>query len=228
MNLWALVPLRQLSGGKERLAGVLDPDARRALVEAMAIDVVMALRDIPVRADRILLVSEDPEVAAFARRLGVGFFHPPLAEQDPLNAALLAASRHVEGAGAETVLMIHADLPAASAEALRELLAAHQRPADVHPRAILVADAAGTGTNCLLLSPPCAMTLRFGAGSRALHRSAAAAAGLDYREFIHPALAFDIDFPADLDRLVRPAETQDNAVGAHTRAWVRDFSARRV
>lgn len=228
MSVRALVPLRQFSGGKERLAGVLGPDARRALVEAMAADVVTALCEVLAPPESILLVSEDPEVAAFARRLGVGCFRPPVAGEDPLNAALRAACRFVEAAGAGTVLMIHADLPAANADALQEVLAAHAQPADQHPTATLVADAAGTGTNCLLLSPPGAMALRFGAGSRALHRSAAAAAGADYREFIHPALAFDVDFPEDLDRLVRPGETQDNAVGAHTRAWLRDLVTRRV
>ena len=224
---WALVPLRQLSGGKERLGVSLDAGQRRALVEAMATDVVTALLAVPILPARVLLVSEDAEVAAFAAGLGVGVFQPPAAEEDPLNAALRAAAEAAMGAGAATVLMIHADLPAVSAEALRALLAAHARQGDLTaPRATLVSDAAGTGTNCLLLSPPSAMALRFGPGSRALHRAAAAAAGADYAEFMHPAIGFDVDFPADLDRLVRPGETQDNAPGARTRAWVLEQQSR--
>lgn len=222
---WALVPLRQLSGGKERLSSRLDPRQRRALVEAMAADVVTALLEVPVRPDRVLLVSEDAEVAAFARRLGVGLLKPPAAGEDPLNAALFAAAGAATAAGAETVLMIHADLPAVHAEALRALLAVHARGGGPRPRATLVSDGAGTGTNCLLLSPPRAMALHFGPGSRSLHREAAADAGVDYREFMHPALGFDIDFPADVDRLVHPRETQDNAVGAYTRAWVQGLPA---
>jgi 2-phospho-L-lactate guanylyltransferase (CobY/MobA/RfbA family) len=70
------------------------------------------------------------------------------------------------------------------------------------------------------------MALRFGPGSRALHRAAAAAAGADYAEFMHPAIGFDVDYPADLDRLVHPGETQDNAPGVRTRAWVLEHQAR--
>jgi 2-phospho-L-lactate guanylyltransferase len=193
----------------------------------MATDVVTALLAVPILPARVLLVSEDAEVAAFAARLGVGVFHPPAAQEDPLNAALRAAADAAMAAGATTVLMVHADLPAVSAEALRALLAAHARQGDLAaPRATLVSDAAATGTNCMLLSPPSAMALRFGPGSRALHRAAAAAAGADYAEFMHPAIGFDVDYPADLDRLVHPGETQDNAPGVRTRAWVLEHQAR--
>lgn len=223
---WALVPLRQLSGGKERLGASLDASQRRALVEAMATDVVTALLAVPLPATCVLLVSEDPEVAAFAASLGVGVFQPPATRDDPLNAALRAAAEAAMAAGAGTVLMIHADLPAVDAAALRALLLAHSRHTAATARATLVSDAAGTGTNCLLLSPPSAMALRFGPGSRELHRVAAAAAGADYAEFTHRAIGFDVDFPADLDRLVRPGETQDNAPGARTRAWVLEQQSR--
>jgi 2-phospho-L-lactate guanylyltransferase (CobY/MobA/RfbA family) len=125
-----------------------------------------------------------------------------------------------------TVLMVHADLPALDATALRDLLAAHARETAGAACVTLVSDAAATGTNCLLLSPPAAMALRFGPGSRALHCAAAAAAGADYAEFTHLSLGFDVDFPADLDRLVRPGETQDNALGACTRAWVLEQRSR--
>ena len=222
---WALVPVRQLSGGKERLTGVLDAAARRALVEAMASDVIAALLEVPFPPSQVLLVSEDEEVAALAGRLGVRVFRPPSVDEDPLNAALLAAARAAEGCGATAVLLIHADLPAVTGEALRALLSAHAHGKDGQPRATLVSDSAGTGTNCLFLSPPLAMGLRFGPGSRALHRAAAAAVDADYREFMHPALGFDIDVPEDLARLVRPGETQDNAVGARTRAWVLERAA---
>jgi hypothetical protein len=58
------------------------------------------------------------------------------------------------------------------------------------------------------------------AETRKRRSEAAAAAGADYAEFMHPAIGFDVDFPADLDRLVCPDETQDNAPGERTRAWV--------
>jgi 2-phospho-L-lactate guanylyltransferase len=194
----------------------------------MAEDVIAALLAVPLPPQCVMLVSEDADVASLAQRRGVCVFCPPPATGDPLNAALEAAERAAMASGAGAVLMIHADLPAVNAAALRGLLAAHASAVAATATAVatLVCDGAGTGTNCLVLSPPLSMALRFGPASRALHREAAAAAGVDYREFMHPSLDFDVDFPADLDRLVRPGETQDNALGAYTRAWVLDQSAR--
>jgi 2-phospho-L-lactate guanylyltransferase len=218
-HCWALVPLRDLAHGKERLAGVLDAAARRGLIEAMARDVVEALRAAGFVPARVLLVSEDAEVAALATALGVGLFRPAPAATDPLNAALAGAAAHAAQAGAQSVLMLHADLPLAGAAALRELCATHAAQPGAR-RATLVTDRAGEGSNCLLLSPPLALRPGFGAGSRARHRAAATVAGVDYREFIAGDLAFDVDFAADLGALVRLGETPDNACGAHTRAWL--------
>jgi 2-phospho-L-lactate guanylyltransferase len=218
-HCWALVPLRDLAHGKERLAGVLDAATRRALIEAMARDVVAALRAAGLAPGRVLLVSEDAEVAALAATLGVGLFRPAPARTDPLNAALAEAAAHAARAGARSVLMLHADLPLASAAALRALYAAHAAQSGAR-RATLVTDRAGEGSNCLLLGPPLVLRPAFGAGSRARHRSAAKAAGADYREFTDAGLAFDVDFAADLGALVRLGETSDNACGAHTRAWL--------
>jgi 2-phospho-L-lactate guanylyltransferase len=219
---WALVPLRQLAGGKERLAGVLPAAARCALVEAMAEDLVRALLELPLPSTQIVLVSEDPEVAGFALRLGVALFRPSPAVCDPLNAALAEAASRAAGSGAEAVLMIHADLPRASGPALRRLLAAHAASPSI-PHATLVSDREGTGTNCLLLSPPLAIPLLFGPGSRARHVQACAEAGLPCRELTEPALAFDIDVPADLALLVHPGETQDNAPGERSQAWIHSY-----
>jgi 2-phospho-L-lactate guanylyltransferase len=220
-RVWALVPLRQLAGGKERLAGVLEPGARQALVEAMAADVVAALLAVPLPPQQVLLVSADPAVRAMAAHLGVGFIACEDEGPDPLNGALTAALRHAAASGAGAVLILHADLPRATPGSLEALLAAGP-PA---PSATLVPDAAGTGSNCLLLSPPGAMPLAFGTDSRARHRAGALACGIDFREFPDENLGFDVDFPADLARLVNPPQTADNAAGEHTRAWIRERQA---
>jgi 2-phospho-L-lactate guanylyltransferase len=217
-DCWALVPLRDLARGKERLAAVLDAAARGTLIEAMARDVIAVLLQAGFQPPRVLLVSEDSEVGALAAQLGIGLFRPALARTDPLNASLEQAMDHAQGRGAGAVLLLHADLPLVSPGALRALCAAHAGTPGL-PRATLVADRAGEGSNCLLLTPPACMRLCFGAGSRARHRAAAADARVDYREFTEPRLAFDVDLATDLDALVRLAETPDNVCGAHTRAW---------
>jgi 2-phospho-L-lactate guanylyltransferase (CobY/MobA/RfbA family) len=41
--MWAIVPIKSLESAKRRLADVLNPDERRALMLAMARDVLTAL-----------------------------------------------------------------------------------------------------------------------------------------------------------------------------------------
>jgi len=218
-GLWALVPLKCLARAKERLAGVLDAAARCALVEAMARDVVAALLAMPCPAPRILLVTDDEGVAALARALGVGLFRSGSREPDPLNGALAEAAEFATGHGARQLLVIHADLPLATPGALRTLLGADAQ--DSEPERIrLVADRAGTGTNCLLATPPRVIPFRFGADSLARHRAACAAQRVPCRESHSPGIAFDIDLPVDLDALVRMGQSSDNACGNNTRAWL--------
>ncbi len=63
-------------------------------------------------------------------------------------------------------------------------------------------DRAGAGTNALALRPTSAIPFRFGPGSHEAHRRAAEAAGLEVVTVERPGLAFDLDTPADLDRLL--------------------------
>ncbi len=76
--LWVLVPLKNLGRAKERLSGTLAALARRELVEAMARDVIEALQAVPVAPQRIVLVSDDDDVAALARGTAWRCSAPPL------------------------------------------------------------------------------------------------------------------------------------------------------
>ena len=223
MNLadwWAVVALKRIDQGKERLAEALDVPARCALIVAMAEDVLTALREVPFDPAQILLVSEDPQVALLAKRLGVGVFAPRAVSHDPLNAALRDAAGHVRQQGGRHLLIMHADLPLADAGELRALLDVHRAVlADGAVAAVtMVTDRAGEGTNCLLATPPDAVDLRFGAASRVRHRVACAEAALRCTEHASEALGRDIDHPRDLAALVRFCQSPDNACGTRTRA----------
>jgi 2-phospho-L-lactate guanylyltransferase len=219
-DCWAVVPLKRVDQGKERLAETLDADARRALIAAMAEDVLAALLAVPFEPAHILLVSEDPQVARLAERLDVGIFAPRAASNDPLNAALREASAEVWQRGGRHILIMHADLPLADARELRALLEVHRAVlADGVATAVtMVTDRAGEGTNCLLATPPQAVDLRFGASSREHHRAACTEAGIRCTEFASAALGCDIDHPQDLAALERCCQSPDNACGVRTRA----------
>jgi 2-phospho-L-lactate/phosphoenolpyruvate guanylyltransferase len=208
---WALVPLRGLSSAKTRLGPDLDPAARRQLVEALLRRTLLAARDARSIAGTVV-VTKDPEVAGMAQAAhAVG-----LVESVPgLNEAIDAARSVAIGRGATAVLVLPADLPAVSAEAIDAIVAAATAAATAEATAAgagaaaapgtatdaglvaLVTDRHGRGTNALLLSPPGVIDPSFGEASRGAHRAAAASAGAAWLEIPGP-LSLDLDTPADL------------------------------
>ena len=97
-----------------------------------------------------------------------------------------------------------------SAEALRELVA----QAPEAPSATLVRPGDG-GTNAMLLRPPGRFPLAYGRGSGDRHEEAAREAGLAVRRADVPALALDLDTPADVRELLSTAEGRATEAGRY-------------
>ncbi len=193
MTTWAVVPLKRFADAKRRLAGVLDPQARRRLSAAMLGDVLAALTATP-GLDRIVLATSEPSAAAFGC---------PVIDDGggDLNVAIARAAAALETAGAERMLVIAADVPRVTAAEIAQVLAAGKAVP-----VVIVPDMRGLGTNALLLSPPRAMAPCFGTDSRTRHAAAARTLGLASTELRLPRLGFDVDEPEDLARLARVAE----------------------
>lgn len=191
----AVVPIRSLSGAKSRLGEPLDPEERADLVLAMlrrTVAAALASR----RLDGVAVVSQDADLLAQARAMGAASL---LQQSDGLNEGL-TETRDSACAEATALLVLPADLPAVSAEAIDRLAeVAGETAARTPGRAVvvLVSDRHGTGTNALLVAPPDAIPFRFGEQSRAAHAAEAAAAGAAYVELDGP-LSFDVDTPEDL------------------------------
>jgi 2-phospho-L-lactate guanylyltransferase len=191
----AIVPVRSLSGAKSRLGEPLDPEERADLILALlrrTVAAALAAR----RLDGVAVVSQDAELLTQARAMGAASV---LQESDGLNEGL-SETRDSAGAEATALLVLPADLPAVSAEAIERLVEAAEETARREPErpvVVLVPDRHGTGTNALLVAPPNAIEFRFGEGSRAAHAAEAVAAGATYVELDGP-LAFDLDTPEDL------------------------------
>ena len=191
MPLHILIPCKALASGKSRLSPMLSAWERAALCAALLERTLDCAID-TVPAERCHVVSADPAVAraAAARRV------PSVAE--PLEAGLngaLGFARDAICAGAPdaALLVLPIDLPLASPRALRRLVEAG---GDV----VAATDRRGLGTNALYLAAaaaPC-FAFRFGPGSLAAHRAAAAEQGLGFRLAEASDLAFDLDEPADL------------------------------
>lgn len=192
------MPVKDARRGKTRLAEVLEPGARAALVRAMALDTVQAVSDSDAVA-RVLVVTGDEPVAGAAAGLPrVGVLPEPPAQVGDSGWVALdrAVSAGVDRARAEApgtpVAVLLGDLPGLDPSELTTALTAAGDDRAVVP------DAEGTGTTLLTVGAG-EFTSRFGSGSAQAHER------IGYRrlELDLPTLRQDVDLPVDLARLVR-------------------------
>lgn len=202
----ALIPVKDLSEAKARLAPVLDAAGRRELALAMFRDVLAAARACSA-FDGVAVVTRDEEALAIAEAAGVA----GLTEAGSLNEALTSASEQVAQRGAERIVVLAADLPFVTAD---EIAVVAEGSADV-----VVAAAKDGGTNALALSPG-AIPFRFGRESARKHIDAARKAKLQAVRIESPWLAFDVDTPEDL-RALREAIDGGRRAARHTDALLR-------
>ena len=193
MTLLAIVPMRGLRSGKQRLAGALSAPAREALNRELLEGVLSAVTDALGGWSRCLVQSADPSlVDEVIRRGGIGQLDPPGAG---LNDALDHARQEARRRDARLLLVLSADLPAVTAEAIAALLAAgNEAPV------VLVADKTDSGTNGLLLPAALDFQFAFGADSLSRHQRECARLGQPARIWRAPALQFDLDTEADLQQ----------------------------
>ncbi len=206
----ALVALKPVTEGKSRLAAVLSAPQRRALVLAMANDVLHCLAQ-SARVDSVTLLSSGAEARELAARHEVGFIDESSLPVLELNALLAAAVDQLCGPG-DRVLVLHADLPALRAADIDSVLAC----ADAG--LVIGGDKSGRGTNLLAFDGGRPPQFHFGPDSFARHRRWAAEAGLACTALEREGLALDVDDARDLEQLAGLAH-----LGAHTRALINEL-----
>jgi 2-phospho-L-lactate guanylyltransferase len=209
-----LVPVKNLSGAKQRLASRLDQKSRTELAQAMLHDVLSAIAawddDHKTRPD-VAIVSSDPFAAELAREYNFEIIPDP-ANPGETGAIEMATQICVERGEAST-LVIPADIPLIQSWELAEIL--KQAPAE---GSVLVPAADGRGTNAAYRSPAALFPLRFGNDSFKPHHTAARATGKPCLILRLPGIAVDIDSPEDLHHLVSlPGETRAQQLG---RKWI--------
>ncbi len=190
-RLAVVVPVGVLERAKSRLGGMLDAEERQDLV----VDLLeRTLRAVGTAEGvwRAWVVSPDPEVADIAAEAGATAI---VQRSLGLNGGLDQARAAAVEAGATALLVLPADLPRVSSDAIGEVVALLEQPA--RPVVAIVPDRHGRGTNALLLAPPEVIDFAFGGDSRAAHRDAARRVGADVVELGGP-LSLDLDTPDDL------------------------------
>jgi len=202
----ALVPAKALDQAKGRLASLLSEEERRQLALAMLEDVVRALQAVP-EIDSVTVISPDAEVLALARDLGATGLEEPAAVRG-INQALSSGMEAAVEEGADTLLILLADVPAVTPGDVQSVLG--QLP---EGRGVAICPSSAKGTSMLALRPPDAIPFRFGQNSFAAHRREVMARGIRATVSRIDAVAHDIDEPEDLRTLLaHPAETATHAL----------------
>ena len=211
MRTAAVLPIKSFANAKQRLRNDLPPHDRRALVEAMFADALVALGRVST-LERIVVVSGD----RVAQRIAGGYGATVIEEDERgHNAAAANGITSLLDDQIERALLVPGDCPLLSPDDLNALLN--------HPAAdrsvLIVPDRHGTGTNALLLTPPDVLASSFGPDSRRRHEADAAAAGIPAVVVYLDTLARDVDTPEDLEAL-RQTLASTHGGAAHTRGML--------
>jgi 2-phospho-L-lactate/phosphoenolpyruvate guanylyltransferase len=198
-RLVAIVPIRSWRNGKTRLAAILSPEAREALVRQSAASVLRTAARSQV-VDTVLVVSADPQVLAWASRCDAPVVPLPQPEELPgLNGAVEAGRRWARDLGADRIVSLFADLPLLTVEDVQRIAA---RP-----------DRSGEGTNALLLritGEGARYRFAFGEGSLARHEAEARRLELNAARDAGIGIAFDLDTPQDWTDFLEAVSNTEN------------------
>ena len=209
-----LVPVKNLSSAKQRLAAVLDQPSRTALAQAMLHDVLTALHNWK-RRPQVAVVTSDAYAVKLAREYKFEVIPDP--DNPGETAAIEMATLVCVERGADSTLVIPADIPLIQPWELDEIV--KHAPAE---GSVLVPAADGRGTNAAFRRPANLFPLRFGNDSFKPHHASAEATGKPCIVLKLPGIAVDVDNPPDLEELMSlPGETRAQRLA-------RDYARTRV
>lgn len=175
-----VIPVKDFTRAKLRLAPELEPDEREELARRMATTVVEAAAPLPV-----VVVCDSEPVRSWAESVGARVIWTPGLG---LNGAVQAGVGQLATEGVATAIVAHSDLPLA-----RDLAWVAATPG-----VTLVPDRAHDGTNVLAVPTDIDFRFAYGAGSFRSHRAEAARLHQQIRIVNDARLSWDVDLPADL------------------------------
>ena len=205
-----LLPVKDLNNAKKRLMGVLTPEERLGLAEAMLADTIRAVRGVEL-ADKIVIVTNYVPAMLVARENGWEILREEqqISESDSVDAA----SRICEDRGVTALVRVPLDVPLVQASDIDELLAVQCEA----PALVIVPSRDGLGTNAILRMPPALFPSHFGNGSYAKHVGEAERVGAQVILRRNTRLEMDVDDEADLRELLKC-----DLSGTVTGRWLRE------
>ncbi len=201
-----LIPVKELSKAKQRLAAYFSPEERFQLADALWQDFFKVAEKV-TGIDAIYVVSAEERVLERARELGWEII--PESHQISESDSVDFASRWCADRGVDVLLRVPVDLPLIEARDIETVFA----DAPAAPAAVIVPSFDGTGTNALLRTPPTLFRSHFGPGSFTQHLIEASRCGAETRVLRLPGIEIDIDELVDVNVLrardLRPSLTRD-------------------
>jgi 2-phospho-L-lactate guanylyltransferase len=208
-----LLPVKDLNNAKKRLMGVLSPEERFRLAQAMLADTIRAVRGVAL-AEKIFVVTNYEPAIRVARENGWEVLREDL--QISESHSVDAASRICEDQGVTALLRLPLDLPLVQSSDIDELFAEECQA----PALVIVPSRDGTGTNAILRMPPALFQSHFGMGSFAKHVAEGERIGARVIFRRNPRLEMDVDDEADLRALLKY-----DLGGTETGRWLRETGA---
>jgi len=204
-----LLPIKDLTNAKKRLMGVLTPEERFGLAEAMLKDTIRAVQG-GKRAEKVFVVTNYKPAMRLAQEAGWEMLYEE--EQISESHSVDAASKICEKRGITALLRLPLDVPLIHSNDIDELFSLDC----VAPALIIVPSRDGTGTNAILRTPPTLFPSHFGSGSFAKHLAEAESAHARVTIRHNARLEMDVDDKADLRTLL-----EHDLTATETGGWLR-------
>ena len=147
--------------------------------------------------EKIILATNCPHAISIAGRHGITHFET--GPDDGLNQAAGETVNHLLENGIRDMFLIPGDIPLITEEEINSVLKAHPSA----PSLTIIPSRDQLGSNCILLSPPSRMPLKFGPDSYFRHLEIAQTNGLKINPMVFPGFGLDIDEPKDLFELLK-------------------------
>ena len=193
---YILIPVKDLSRAKQRLASLMTQEERTRLAWAMLENTFAAAAGAR-NVERVAVVTLYAPAIELARKYGMELIAET--EQISESASVDFGSKEAKKRGATAVLRLPIDLPLITPGDIETILE-HDGEA---PSIVIVPSRDGAGTNAILRRPPDLFPSHFGPGSLAKHLAEAAAAKAACRVIELHRVALDIDDPGDVSELIQ-------------------------
>ena len=194
MRAALLIPVKNLTNAKQRLAGALDQARRSQLAEAMLRDVMNAAAGVSNRLEAFL-VTGDSQAQAMAAEFNFGVIEDTRNESE--TDAIDMATSWCERQGYDTTVVVPGDIPLIASDELNQVLDA--APVE---GAVFVPAYDRRGSNCILRRPASLIALHFGNDSFLPHCEAMKKTGKPLVVLEMAGIGLDIDNPHELELLV--------------------------